>query len=278
LSLAKGIAGRYDRLPQVEAVALAGSQAGGTADQGSDIDLYVYVRAEIPLSVRATIATSGAAYAEVDNRFWEPGDEWIDAETGIHVDVMFRTVDWIEGQLNRVLRQFEASVGYSTCLWHNVLTSQVLYDREDWFQALQQMAERPYPEELRRAIVAKNHPILRRSTSSYRYQLEKAVARGDMVSVNHRVAALLASYFDILFAVNRMPHPGEKRLVEIISEQCEKTPESMDQQVRELILAISREDGKVIEKADALIDDLDALLSAEGFDLSEAVLKRSVRT
>jgi hypothetical protein len=80
----------------VEAVALAGSQASSVADERSDIDLYVYLRAELPMSVRASIAMSSAVYAEVDNQFWEPGDEWIDAETGIHVDVMFRSVGWIE--------------------------------------------------------------------------------------------------------------------------------------------------------------------------------------
>jgi len=267
LLLAHSIAQRYARLPQVEAVALAGSQASRTSDPGSDLDLYVYHRAEIPVAVRASIATSGAEHAEVDNRFWEPGDEWIDAETGIHVDVMFRTVAWIEGQLDRVLRRHEASVGYSTCLWHNVLSSQVLVDREGWFQALQQDADRPYPEELVRAIVAKNHPILRRSASSYRYQLEGAVARNDVVSVNHRVAALLASYFDILFAINRLPHPGEKRLVEIALVQCDKLPEGMDRQVRELIAAVSRGGRGVVEKAEALIDGLDGLLRAEDADL-----------
>jgi hypothetical protein len=267
LILAHSIAERYARLPQVEAVALAGSHASGTADRTSDVDLYVYHQADIPVAVRASIATSGAEYAEVDNRFWEPGDEWIDAETGIHVDVMFRTVEWIEGQLDRVLRRHEASVGYSTCLWHNVLSSQALYDREGWFQALQQDANRPYPEELVRAIVARNHPILRRSASSYRYQLEGAVARGDVVSVNHRVAALLASYFDILFAINRLPHPGEKRLVEIALEQCGKLPERMDRQVRELIAAVSRGDRGVVEKADALVEGLDGLLRAEDADL-----------
>lgn len=263
LVLADAIAGRYGRLPQVEAVALAGSQASGTADRGSDLDLYVYTRAEIPLDVRTSIAMARAEVAEVDNRFWEPGDEWIDAQTEIHVDVMFRTVEWIEDQLDRVLRRYEASVGYSTCLWHNVVSSQVLYDRQGWFQTLQQDAKRPYPEQLRRAIVAKNHPILRRSASSYRVQLERAIARDDMVSVNHRVAALLASYFDILFAVNRMPHPGEKRLVEIALEQCDTVPQGMARQVNELIRSVSH--GKRVgEQAEALVEGLDDWLSAEG--------------
>lgn len=266
MSLANDIAARYGRLSQVEAVALGGSQALDAADPCSDIDLYVYVRAEIPLRVRADIATAGAEYAEVDNRFWEPGDEWIDAETGIHVDVMFRTVEWIEEQLDRVLRRYEASVGYSTCLWHNVLTSQALYDPSGWFQTLQQAASQTYPEGLRRAIIAKNHPILGRNISSYVAQLERAVARRDLVSINHRVAALLASYFDILFAVNRMPHPGEKRLIEILSSQGAKVPAGMYEQVSALIRGVARGDQAVVESAEALIEGLDDLLRGEGFD------------
>ncbi|MCP4639989.1 MAG: DUF4037 domain-containing protein, partial [bacterium] len=186
------------------AVALGGSLACGTADAGSDVDLYVYLRGELDVSVRAGIAMEGGERVEVDNRFWEPGDEWMDVQTGVHVDVMFRAVEWIEDQLDRVMRRCEACVGYSTCLWHNVASSRALYDRAGWFRALQQDAGQAYPEDLRRAIIAKNHPILWRTASSYKYQLEGAIARGDMVSVNHRAAALLASYFDVLFAVNRL--------------------------------------------------------------------------
>lgn len=262
LDLAQAVATSYGELPQVEAVALGGSLASGVADQGSDIDLYVYVRESISIERRAQIAKSGASYAEVDNQFWEPGDEWIDAETGIHVDVMFRTVAWIEEQLARVLERHEASVGYSTCFWYNVATSEVLYDRTGWYRKLQQAAGRRYPEALRRAVVAKNYPILRDTASSYRYQLIGAVKRGDRVSVNHRVAAILASYFDVLFAVNRKLHPGEKRLLEIAMSECEKLPTGIEEQVEGLIAAVS--ESSVVERMDTLIDGLDELLWAEG--------------
>ena len=271
--VAADIAAQYGTLSQVEAVTLGGSWASGTAEPGSDIDLYVYTTAEIPVQVRAGLVQARAAYAEIDNQFWEPGDEWIEAETEIHVDVMFRSTAWIEEQLDRVLRRHEASVGYSTCLWHNVAFSKALYDRQGWFVTLQHTAQQPYPEGLRRAIIAKNYPILRQTASSYRYQLEHAVAREDWVSVNHRVAAMLASYFDILFALNRTLHPGEKRLVKIAQAQCERLPEGMSQQVTALIKAVCQDPCPVIDKIDALLDSLDDLLKDEGLLTPDGYLK-----
>jgi len=264
LSLAADIAVCYQALPQVEAVAVGGSLGSGTIDADSDIDLYVYVRSEIPVSVRAAIALARSKRAEVDNRFWEPGDEWVEVDTGVSVDVIFRDVPWIEEQLDRVLRRHEASVGYTTCLWHNVLFSRVLADRSGWFKALRQFAAQTYPEPLRRAIVAKNHPILRQTISSYAHQLEKAVGRGDPVSVNHRVAALLASYFDVLFALNRLTHPGEKRLVEAALSRCDLVPERLYEEVSALIGAAGQANRELLACVQALVDGLDRLLQAEG--------------
>lgn len=262
LRLADSIALRYGELPHVEAVALGGSHATGAAEPGSDIDLYVYQRAEIPIATRAEIAKARASYTEINNRFWESGDEWIDEPTGIHVDVMFRSTEWIKDQLDRVLTRYEASVGYTTCLWYNVRTSELMCDREGWFEGLQQKAAQPYPEPLRRAIVAKNHPILRQTASSYLYQLRRAAARDDLVSRNHRVAALLASYFDILFAVNRVLHPGEKRLLEFALTRCERVPTGMAQDIKALIHAVSHNDD-IVARVEVVIDGLDALLLEE---------------
>ena len=55
---------------------------------------------------------------------------------------------------------------------------------------------------------------------SFDSQIEKAENRKDFVSVNHRVTEFLASYFDIIFALNEMTHPGEKRMQSICSKEC----------------------------------------------------------
>jgi hypothetical protein len=221
IAVAQRIAGQFSALPQVVAVALSGSRISEFADCKSDIDLYVYVTDDIPLDQRATIA-AGSPRAEIGNATWEPGDEWIDAATGTCVDVMYRRVRWIEEQHDRVLVHHQASVGYSTCFWYNVLHSRALFDRSGWFASLQKLAGQPYPRELRQAVVSKNYPLLRRNQSSYLHQIELAVQRKDSVSVNHRVAALLASYFDVLFALNELPHPGEKRLIQHAKAGCSR--------------------------------------------------------
>jgi hypothetical protein len=242
----------------VEAVALAGSRTTAFLDGDSDIDLYVYTTADIPLDARSEIA-AGSPKAEIGNATWEPGDEWIDAETGTRMDVMYRHVRWIEEQLDRVLVQHQASVGYSTCFWYNVLHSHPLFDHTGWFAALQWSAQVRYPAGLRRAIVAKNYPLLRRNQSSYLHQVELAVKRKDPVSVNHRVTALLASYFDVLFAVNELPHPGEKRLLRHAA-QCAHQPQDMVPHVLAMVEAVARPEADIGARIHRLVDGLDGLL------------------
>jgi hypothetical protein len=116
------------------------------------------------------------------------------------------------------------------------------------------------------AIIAKNHPILRNVSSGYLQQIGSAVKRRDVVSLNHRVAAFLASYFDVLFALNFVPHPGEKRLIHYAETLCAKRPPLLREQVEALLASAGSADGDVYARTEALIDSLDALLLAEGID------------
>lgn len=259
------VAAEFATLPEVSAVALAGSRNGWLSDDRSDIDLCVYAEPEPPEAWRTTLAQKFGDHLSIGNHFWEPGDEWVALQDGTVVDIMYRSPAWIEEQLDRVLSRHQASLGYSTCLIHNVLHSKPLYERDGWFAALQAKAGQPYPEPLRRAIVAKNHPVLRRTLSSYAHQIALALGRNDHVSVNHRVSALLASYFDILFAVNGMLHPGEKRLVAHVVASCPKRPPDIEAQMNDLLSATAPSgQSNLPGKIENLLDSLDDLLTAEG--------------
>jgi predicted nucleotidyltransferase len=245
------LAQRFGELPQVVAVALAGSRGAGAHDAESDFDLYVYCARDVAVEFRR--AFMGEA-AEIDNRFWEPGDEWSDPATGARLDIMYRYPAWMEDQLDRVLVRHAAAIGYTTCFWYNIIHSEALSDPRGWYCQLQERARIPYPEELRRAVVAKNWPILRRNRSCYRRQIAVALNRGDAVSVQHRVTALLASYFDVWFAMERKAHPGEKRLLTHLPDPWALLVRAVLDAQPEVLLA----------RIDSLLDRLDARLAEEG--------------
>src|SRR2546430_16917136 len=104
------------------------------------------------------------------------------------------------------------------------------------------------------------------SMSTLLHQLELAVLRHDLVSVQHRITAILASYFDIVFAVNKKPHSGEKRLVEHVLASCSKVPPDMPQQIEAVFGALtSTEDGlDLFRRGDSPLRRLDAVVVSEG--------------
>lgn len=259
LSIATDIANLYAQCPVVEAVALAGSYTTGCNDSQSDIDLYVYAKTEIPLDVRKQVCVTRSRYYELDNRFWEPGDEWFDL-AGLKVDVMFRTISWIEERISDVLDRHIAATGYSTCFWHNIVTCRILFDRTAWLKDFQMKSKVRYPQELQDAIIAKNYPILRTTSSSYYHQISNALLRNDLISLNHRIAAFLASYFDIIFALNQQPHPGEKRLLALALSSLTMIPSSLAHDIDRLLMATPKDPTMILDSLRHLGDELDELL------------------
>lgn len=255
-------------LPQVEAVALGGSRgtASGGGDAASDVDLYLYSGAEISLDARREIIAQvgGALRADIGQNYWGASDNWVDAASGIEVDTMYFETVWLEEQVRRVMDEHQPGMGYSTCFCYTIQQSCVYYDPRGWFAGLQARCAAPYPEALRSNIVRYNHPLLRGIISSYFHQIEKAARRSDLVSIHHRLAALLASYFDILFAVNRQLHPGEKRLVESVLRTCNRIPRDFEHDVQAVLQAAGCDADKVPGRLTHMLDHLDELLQEEG--------------
>ncbi len=265
--LAQYFADQFAQIPSVVAVGQGGSVTSGTIDKDSDIDLYVFTTEPIPVAVRQAIVDQrGASRADMNLTFWDPGDEWFDAPSGIEIDVMYWDPGWIADQIGNVLVHHYASMGYTTCHWHTMRNMAILSDPNNWLHAIKEKCNVPYPEELRQNIVTKNYPILRSVIPAYTHQIEKALKRGDLVSINHRIAALLASYFDIIFALNRVPHPGEKRLLERAASLCPQQPEKMVPQIETILQQSAGGITGLMTSLDEWLDNLDQLLINTGFE------------
>lgn len=224
MDLAQELFRELSHWPQIEAIALGGSRATGRNDAASDYDVYLYCTAPVPLEQRRTTLAKYCDAMEIGNHYWEAEDNCT-FKDGIDLDLLHRNLDGFTADLARVVEDAQPSNGYTTCIWHNLRTCTVLYDRDGRLAAAKERFDVPYPEPLRQAIIERNMKLMHGVLPSYDAQIHKAASRGDLVSVNHRVAAFLESYFDVLFALNRMTHPGEKRQMAIALEQCELLPD-----------------------------------------------------
>lgn len=228
-------------LSQVEAISLGGSRATGRNDDTSDYDVYIYTTTSIDEAVRKEILSKYCSYMEIGNTFWELEDD-VTLRNGIDMDIIYRNLTEFEKTVESVVFRHNASNGYTTCLWHNLITSRIVFDRTGKLTALQEKYSIPYPEALKKNIISKNMNLLSGMLPSFDKQIKKAENRKDFVSVNHRVTEFLASYFDILFALNNMTHPGEKRMQQICSKECSILPAYFDKNLEHLFQEMFRQD------------------------------------
>lgn len=218
-------------LPQVEAIALGGSRAGKHYDKTSDYDIYLYCTSPVPEDVRREILGKYCSYVEYGNHFWELEDNGT-LNNGIDFDLLFRNLDDFTADVASVVEQCQAHNGYTTCMWHNLMTCKIIYDRDGRLEQVRQRFDVPYPQKLKQNIMDNASKLLHGTMPAYDAQIAKAVRRGDLVSINHRTAAFLEAYFDLLFALNERTHPGEKRLVSLCLENCPLLPANFEKNLK----------------------------------------------
>lgn len=245
--------GELCALEQVEALALGGSRAGTLFDESSDYDVYLYCTKPVSDEARRDILSRYCSVMEIGNHFWEYEDN-CRLNNGIDIDILYRNMDDFTSGIAQVVEQFQPHNGYTTCMWHNLLTCKIIYDQDGRLTRARERFDVPYPPRLRENILAHSWRLLHASMPAYDGQLLKAVKRGDLVSINHRTAAFLEAYFDYLFALNGQTHPGEKRLIQICRERCDVLPARFEENLEGLFRDL-------FEAPDRVGGDISAILS-----------------
>ena len=124
------------------ALAVSGSRTSLINDEGSDWDLYIYYDRHISREDRERIILPIADEARIDASFFEEGDEF--TKDGITYDLMYRSVSFVNEQIDRVWVKHTPSLGYSTCFLYNLRTSSFLFDKAG-LKEQTAVLDQPYP-------------------------------------------------------------------------------------------------------------------------------------
>lgn len=246
-------------LDAVEAIALGGSRAGETYDASSDYDVYLYCTGPVDESLRREILSKYCSIIELGNQFWELEDN-CRLLNGVEIDILYRDLDSFTADVASVVEQYQARNGYTTCMWHNLRSCKILYDRDGRLAEAKQRFSVPYPAQLKANIIDRGWKLLRSSMPAYELQIKKALSRQDLVSINHRTAAFLESYFDVIFALNEQTHPGEKRLMSICLDTCNVLPADFEKNLNALFSHLFTQPESVPEDLDRILTELGKIL------------------
>ncbi|PKM86186.1 MAG: hypothetical protein CVU85_08460 [Firmicutes bacterium HGW-Firmicutes-10] len=227
------IVDKLAQLDQVRLIMLGGSRSTGHHDRQSDIDLYVYCDEPISFELRKEVLQDVFKYVEFANEFWEEEDDGILID-GTELEIIYRPHSFIKEQYEKIFLRQEVSYGYSTCMIYNLLRSKILLDKKSDIEWVRNMIQ-IFPDELRKKIILHNASLIYDRMPSLSFQLIKAIKRQDIISVQHRTTELVSLMFDILFAANRMYHPGEKRLMEAL-ERMGLIPDHFKEDLRQLMM------------------------------------------
>ena len=126
----------FSHILQVEAIALGGSRATGRNDEKSDYDVYVYLSDSVDKSMRRNILEKYCKYMKIGNSFWELEDD-VTLKDGIDMDIIYRNMTDFENMVSSVVDNCVSWNGYTTCMWHNLITSKIVFDKNGKLQELQ---------------------------------------------------------------------------------------------------------------------------------------------
>ncbi len=237
-------------LPGVRAVFVGGSRASGLADEASDTDLYALHRGALagPAAREAALLPhADSMVTSIDT--WGPESHF--AIAGQEVEVVY--LDLAGLALDTFYGAGAAPTGYTTAFLHTLAHGRPVADPHGELAAIQARLT-TYPEATRRRILEQAPGEL----ASYIDQLRKAQSRGDWTNVTSRRAAIQATWFDLLFALNRVYHPGEKRLLTHL-ERCPLAPDAARARWASVSL-LAADDPRLAEGLATLVSELVAMI------------------
>ena len=206
-------------LDSVAGVLCFGSYALGTADEASDMDLYVICEPTIvPQAARRRLFETRSGVSGFDVGYVTPGwdNTWTPESDRVCVDgaafdLSYNTLSWIKEVVDQVLADGALTVPQMRFRPYTLLgllaQAVPLYDRDGSVQDLRARLS-PYPAVLKRRVIEDALPIMMDSFAELRDYAQRNIGPSSFLFHLGRVSDAMES---ILYAVNERYDPATKR-------------------------------------------------------------------
>jgi hypothetical protein len=255
-------------------IAIGGSYAKGSGDSLSDIDIYLFANEALPAARRAeqVVAELGA---EARPESWGGDDPFVQGGTdfwhaGQRVECWLRSTREVDRTLQACLggevrREYVVwtVMGFLSYTALADVHSMKIVDDPHGILARWKAAVATYPEALRQSILGRFMPEAAFWPENFHYLT--AVQRGDVIYTSAIVQQVLQALIQVVFALNRVYFPGEKRLAHAM-EKLPVQPSGCARRVQELLAPASVDVAGLETQQRALADlvaEMRSLVSAE---------------
>jgi hypothetical protein len=245
-------------LPGIAAIGLGGSTAAGYVDAASDLDVYVFYHE--PLAPAADRAVRLRALA--DEGTLKVGIPTFGLEDHLHIqatliELVYLDLDRLSAEAKQAYEEGLSGEGYTTAMLYILFRNQVLHDATGEVTALRARLRAGYPEPTRARLLREYPELL----DYYLELLRVSQGRDDLLFVQHMRYSLQMIFFNLLFALNRLYHPGGKRLL-AHAQRCALQPAALTERWND-IARLPADDSALANRLEELIDDLVRLIKAD---------------
>ena len=257
-------------------IALGGAHAKGVADAESDLDLYLFAREVLPAEERERLCQAWKMGIQSVVSWSAPGafvqggtDFYVD---GLKVECWLRNVDYV----NEIVDECERGIVrkefvtwtvmgfYRHCTLSDLHNMHPLED-PDGVLARWKAAVSVYPPKLRATILETYLRAAQFWPDNFHYRT--AVERCDVIYTAGIVHQVVHNLIQVLFALNRVYFPGDKKLA-LALEHLEVKPPKASQRVVDLLAPGGSRDRASLERQRdelrALVQEVAALVEQVG--------------
>jgi hypothetical protein len=254
-------------------IALGGAHAKGMDDRASDLDLYVFARQVLPCAQRTQLTEaydpeiqSIISWGE-DAPFIQGGTDFV--YQGQKVECWLRNIDYIDeiiaqcqaGSVTQTIVTWTVMGFYNHCALSD-LRNMASVDDPQGVLAHWKTLVSDYPPRLREAILTRHMNAAKFWPQNFHYL--SAIKRGDILYVQGIVNQVAHNLFQVLFALNQVYFPGDKKL-DLAIDHLPLKPADFTARVKRIVAPQVTADKAFLEwqceELNALVNEVEALMN-----------------